>query len=204
MVESNKPKFGQRGMAAPHARALQQRPLPGSPAQKSPHVIYREGETERPTFHNSHIEKHWPKYLAVAAAVFALVFLISDGKRDPFGLILVPILFGGMSYLALNGVRKSLNNLHVARTQLFRSPAFLAGAVIGLGYFVYSTFISPTMIMGVEWGEQTAFYDGFQQKDFGAAAILLLKGAGYMVGGGIAVEFIARKMFGAGQAETTK
>jgi hypothetical protein len=205
MVERDKPRFGQRSTIAPDARALKTRPLAGSSMpQQSPHVIYRDGETQRPTFHDSHIEKHWPKYLAVAAAVFALVFLISDGKRDAFGLAVVPILFGGLSYLFLNGLRKSLNGMHTVRTQLFRSRPFLAGGVLGLSYFIYSTFIQPTTVMGVEWGLQTAFDDGFQQQDLGAVAMLLLKAAGYMVMGGIAVEFIARKLFGADKAETTK
>lgn len=167
-----------------------------SVTQPSPHVIYREGETERPAFHNSHLEKHWPKYLAVAAAAFALGYFVYEGKRDAVGLTFAPALFGGFSYLFLNGLRKSLNNMHTARTQLFRSPASLAGGLVGLGYFIYSTFISPTMIMGVEWGAQTAFHDGLQQADMGAVASLLLKGAGYLVVGGLAAEFLSKKLFG--------
>ena len=193
--------FGKKGQETVRFSAAA-RPLAGSPVrpplakQPGPHVIYREGETERPTFHDSHIEKHWPKYGAAIAAVFALAYSLYDGKRFVLGLILVPILFGAMSYLAMNGLRKSLNNVHVARTQLFRSPAFLAGAVAGFAYFIYSTFISPQMVMGVEWGAQTAFDDGIQQKDLGAVAILMLKAAGYMVGGGIAVEFVTKKFRG--------
>ncbi|NGO50518.1 hypothetical protein [Allomesorhizobium camelthorni] len=196
--------FGKRGQEGAQ-RFQAARPLAssaGAPLQKqaSPHVIYREGETERPTFHGSHIEVHWPKYGAAIAVLLALGYLIYDGKRDVFGLMLAPVLFGAFSYLAMNGLRKSLNNVHTLRTQLFRSPAFLIGSAIGLCYFVYSTFISPQMVMGAEWGVQTAFKDGFQQQDFSAVAVLLLKGAGYMVGGGIIVEFIARKLLGANDA----
>jgi hypothetical protein len=199
MVERQKSGFGQRGMAAPPAGV---RPSPRQVASSPPnsHVIYREGETERPTFHGSHIETHWPKYGAGLAAIFALSYLIYDGKRDLFGLVLVPVLFAAISYFAMNGFRKSLNNVHLVRTQLFRSPSFIVGAAIGLGYFIYSTFIDPQMVMGVEWGVQTAFSDGFQQQDFGAVAMLVLKCAGYMVGGGLIVDFIARRFLG--QAES--
>jgi hypothetical protein len=183
--------FGRRGVDAERAR----------PSVKSRNVIYREGHDARPTLHGSHIEVHWPKYLAAAGAVFALGYLVASGKRDPFGLVLVPVLFGAIAYFTLNGLRKSLNDVHTVRTQLFRSPAFLVGALMGLGYFVYSTFLSPQMIMGVEWGEQTVFQDGFQRQDIGAVALLALKAAGLMVLGGLVLEFIARRFLGAGEEE---
>jgi hypothetical protein len=202
MVERQNGGFGKRGVGGGPSFGGS-RPLAGEPASKplaerhSPHTIYRPGETERPTFHNSHIELHWPKYLAAAAFVFALAYLVNDGKTDPFGLTVVPLLFAAISYFALNKVRKSLNDLHVVRTQSFRSPAFLAGGALGLGYFIYSTFISPEMIMGQEWGLQTAFADGFQQADLGAVAMLLLKAAGMIVAGGLLIEFISKRLFGA-------
>ena len=197
--------FGKRGQGEGRFSSVH-RPLAGSaPLQRaaapiaprqSPHTIYRPGETERPTFHDSAVEKHWPKALGILAAAFALGYLIYDGKRDLFGLVLVPLLFGGFAYLAGNRFRKSLNHMHAARTQLFRSPAFLFGGIVGLGYFVYSTFLSPQMVMGQEWGVQTAFADGFQQKDLSAVAVLLLKAVGFVVLGGFIVEAISKRLFG--------
>ena len=203
MTNQHKPSFGQRGTVLPSGG---QAPVVERVARQadlsSPHTIYREGQALRPRFHDSPVERHWPKAGAVLAAGFAIVYSLSQGRTDPFGLVLVTVLFGGIAYFALNSFRKSLNNLHTVRTQLFRSPAFLVGGVAGLAYFVYATFVSPTMVMGVEWGEQTAFQDGFQQADFGAAAILLLKAAGHIVAGGLLVEVIARRVFGARQAES--
>ena len=197
--------FGKRGQGEGRFSAVQRQPAGNAPLQRaaapvaprqSPHTIYRAGETERPTFHDSFVEKHWPKALGVVAAAFALGYLIYDGKRDLFGLVLVPLLFGGFAYLAGNRFRKSLNNLHIARTQLFRSPAFLVGGAVGLAYFVYSTFVAPETIMGQEWGVQTAFADGFQQQDLSAVAMLLLKAVGLVVLGGFIVEAISKRLFG--------
>jgi hypothetical protein len=69
----------------------------------------------------------------------------------------------------------------------------VAGAVAGLAFFIYQTFISPQMIMGVEWGVQTAFADGFQQEDSSAVVVLILKAAGFMIGGGALFGFIAKR-----------
>ncbi len=52
----------------------------------------------------------------------------------------------------------------------------------------------------MEVGEQTAFKDGLQTTDMGAVALLLLKAAGSAVAGGVAFQFIARRVFGAGNA----
>jgi len=205
--------FGKRGQDTGRFSGAT-RPLAGSsvnpPAAKpSPHVIYREGESERPSFHDSHVEKHWPKYIAGAGAVFALVYLIYDGKRDPFGLILVPVLFAGLSYLALNGLRKSLNNVHQVRTKMFTSPTFGLGAFLGLCYFLYSTFFGGPSPSDSEIAQavaefqnpMTPFKDGFQQQDFAAVAILILKLAGTMALGGVIVNVIARRFFGVGEKE---
>jgi hypothetical protein len=203
--------FGKRGQDKGRFSGAT-RPLAGSAvnppvAKPSPHVIYREGENERPSFHDSHIEKHWPKYVAGAGAVFALVYLIHDGKRDPFGLVLVPVLFAGLSYLALNGLRKSLNNVHAVRTKMFTSPTFGVGAFLGLCYFVYSTFFGGPSSADSEIAQAVAefqnpltpFKDGFQQQDFGAVAILILKAAGIMALGGLIVTVIAKRFFGIGE-----
>jgi hypothetical protein len=203
--------FGKRGQGTGRFSGAG-RPLAGSPAntpaaKPSPHVIYREGESQRPSFHDSHIEKHWPKYVAGASAVFALVYLIYDGKRDPFGLILAPILFAAFSYLALNGIRKSLNNVHAVRTKMFTSPTFGVGAFLGLCYFVYSTFFGGPNSADSEIAQAVAefqdpltpFKDGFQQKDFSAVAILILKAAGTMALGGVIVNVTAKRFFGIGE-----
>ena len=205
--------FGKRGQDTGRFSGAT-RPLAGSsvnlPASKpSPHVIYREGETERPSFHDSHIEKHWPKYVAGAGAVFALVYLIYDGKRDPFGLVLAPILFAGFSYFVLNGIRKSLNNVHTVRTKMFTSPTFGVGAFLGLCYFLYSTFLGGPSSSDSEIAQAVAefqnpltpFKDGFQQQDFGAVAFLILKAAGMMALGGFVVNVIARRFLGVGEKE---
>ena len=205
--------FGKRGQGTGRFSGAT-RPLAGSsvnpPAAKpSPHVVYREGEDERPSFHDSHIEKHWPKYVAGAGAVFVLIYLIYDGKRDPFGLILVPVLFAAFSYLTLNGIRKSVNNVHAVRTKMFTSPTFGAGAFLGLCYFLYSTFLGGPSSADSEIAQavaefqnpMTPFKDGFQQQDFGAVAILILKAAGTMALGGLIVTVFARRFFGIGEKE---
>jgi hypothetical protein len=45
----------------------------------------------------------------------------------------------------------------------------------------------------------TPFKDGFQQKDFSAVAILILKAAGTMALGGVIVNVIAKRFFGIGE-----
>lgn len=131
--------FGRRGTT----------PRPAAPAGRaSPHTVYREGEAKRPAFHDLHIERHWPKYGAAAFALFALGYSLYDGKRDPLGLVLVPLFAAFWSYLGLAGSRKAINHLHTVRTQTTtRSPAFFVGVMLGFAYFVYSTFISPQTIL---------------------------------------------------------
>jgi hypothetical protein len=181
VITQQKQGFGRRGTE------------PSVVQRETPHVTYRSDETARPTFHGSHFDVHWPKYGAVIAAAFALGYLLVDGARDPFGLVFAPVLFGVISYFTLNRLRKALNHLHFARTEGFRSPAFVAGAVAGLAFFIYQTFISPQTIMGVEWGVQTAFADGFQQEDLSAVVMLILKAAGFMIGGGVLFGFVAKR-----------
>lgn len=205
--------FGKKGQGTGRFSGAT-RPLSGSSvsppsAKASPHVIYREGENERPSFHDSHIEKHWPKYVAGAGALFALVYLIYDGKRDPFGLVLAPILFAAFSYLMLNGIRKSLNSVHTVRTKIFTSPTFGVGAFLGLCYFLYSTFFGGPSSSDSEIAQAVAefqnpltpFKDGFQQQDFAAVAVLILKAAGMMALGGLIVNVIARRFLGVGERE---
>ncbi len=212
MVERQNSGFGKRGQSGGRFSGAT-RPLAGSSlnplaAKPSPHVIYREGENERPSFHDSHIEKHWPKYVAGAGALFALVYLIYDGKRDPFGLILAPILFAAFSYFVLNGIRKSLNSVHTVRTKMFTSPTFGVGAFLGLCYFLYSTFSGPNssdseiaQAVAEFQNPLTPFKDGFQQQDFAAVAVLILKAAGMMALGGFIVNVIARRFLGVGEKQ---
>jgi hypothetical protein len=193
VIEQRKQGFGQRGIE------------PSAVRRESPHVISRGDEIARPTFHGSHVEVHWPKYAALIAVMFALGYLLVDGKRDPFGLIFAPVLFGAISYFTLNRLRKALNHVHMVRTGSFRSPAYAVGAAAGFLFFIYQTFISPQMILGVEWGVQTAFADGVQSEDLPAVGLLILKAAGFMVGGGVLFEFVAKRLRGdAGAPDTRK
>jgi hypothetical protein len=199
--------FGKKGQDAGRFPAAA-RPLAGSAkplpaAQPGPHVIYREGQATRPTFHGSHIEVHWPKYLAGAGFLFALGYLLHDGKRDLFGLALVPVIFALITYFAANGLRKSLNDVHKVRTSLFKSPAFGVGALAGLCYFLYSILSGPSptdsdiaKAVAEFQNPLTPFKDGFQQRDFSAVAILIFKAAGTMALGGLVVNWIARRFFG--------
>ena len=199
--------FGKRGRDAERF-ASAARPLAGSAkpfpvAQSNPHVIYREGQAERPSFHGSHIEVHWPKYGAALAAIFAISVLLYDDKRDLFGLVLVPVLFAGFSYLVMNGFRKALNDVHKVRTSLFKSPTFGLGALAGLCYFAYSTLSGPSptdseiaKAVAEFQNPLTPFKDGFQQQDFAAVAMLILKAAGTMALGGFIVNWIAKRFFG--------
>ncbi|MCF3642035.1 hypothetical protein LXM94_18880 [Rhizobium sp. TRM95111] len=155
------------------------------PTEASPTVVF--------------IEKHWPKVFGLCIALFAAYFnVVMEGRTDPFSVVLVSLLAGGIFYWGANKFRKSLDDLHAARTNALKSPVYLAGALVGLGYFVYSTFLAPSEVLGIEVGEQTAFKDGVQASDMGAVALLLLKAAGCAVAGGIAFQFIAKRIFGAG------
>ncbi|UVK36370.1 hypothetical protein LHFGNBLO_003283 [Mesorhizobium sp. AR10] len=200
--------FGKKGQDTQRSTNAA-RPLAGSPVrpakQPSPHVIYREGETERPSFHGSFAELHWPKFVATAFALFALGYYLTRGKGDLFTVVLATLLAGAFSYLVLNGFRKSVNNVHTARTELFRSPRFAIGAVLGLGYFVYSTFLrGPPDASDSEIARAVAeftdplapFRDGFQQRDLSAVAMLILKAAGMMVLGGLVVKTVAKRLLG--------
>ncbi|MCT7662434.1 hypothetical protein [Shinella kummerowiae] len=147
------------------------------------------------------IEKHWPKAVGVGMALFAAYFnVVMSGRTDPVRVVLTSLLAGLFFYWVANKFRKSLDDLHAVRTNPFKSPAYLAGALVGFGYFVYSTFLAPSEVLGVEVGEQTAFKDGLQAADMGAVALLLLKAAGSAVAGGVAFQFIARRVFGAANA----
>jgi hypothetical protein len=193
VIEQRKQGFGRRGME------------PSTVRRERPHVISRDDETARSTFHGSHVEVHWPKYAAVVAAMFSLGYLLVDGQRYPFGLIFVPVIFGAISYFTMNRLRKALNHVHILRTGGFRSPAYMAGAAAGFLFFIYQTFITPQMILGVEWGVQTAFADGVQSEDLPAVGMLILKAAGFMVGGGVLFEFVAKRLRGdAGAPDTRK
>ena len=187
-------EFGRRGTKQASSRQ-------NAPASKIPErpgsEIYRDGVREKPSETVVHIELHWPKYLAAAFACFAVYHVAFNRNADLFSIVFVGLIAGAIGYFVLSKFRMSLNSLHAIRTIGSRSPAFKIGALVGLGYFLYSTFFSPTEIMGLEWGEQTAFDDGFQRQDFGAVAILLLKAAGLMALGGIILDIVANRFFGA-------
>lgn len=206
--------FGKKGQE-PGRFSGAARPLAGSPdrpaarQQPSPHVIYREGETERPSFHGSHIELHWPKYGAAAFTLFAIGYhLWTRAKIDLFGLVFATLVIGAVSYFVLSRIRKSIDDVHTARTELFRSPRFAVGAVLGFGYFLYSTFTGGPDASDSEIARAVSefndplqpFRDGFQQKDLGAVAMLILKAAGLMVLGGMISKAIARRLLGEEQA----
>ena len=192
MAGPAKQTFGRRGAQAKTTAA---------PATtKSTHVIYRDGETARPTFHNSHAELHWPKYGGALAAIFVLGYLIYSNRYDPFPMVIVPLLFGVAIYFSLNKLRKAANDIHSLRTEAFRSPIFLAGAAAGLLYYLYSTFISPEMIVGLEWGgPKPRLEDGWQRQDLSASAIQLIKALGMMAFGGWLFQFVAKRFRRAGE-----
>jgi len=201
--------FGKRGQDTQRS-ANAGRPLVGSPArpvvnqQPSPHVIYREGETERPTFHGSFSERHWPKFGAAAFALFMVVYSLIYENRGLATILFASLLGGAISYFVLSMFRKSVNNLHTARTEIFKSPRFAVGAALGLGYFVYSTFLRGPAVYDSDIAQAVAEYsdpllpfrDGFQQRDLSAVATLILKAAGMMVAGGVIVRMIARRLLG--------
>ncbi len=84
------------------------------------------------------IEKHWPKAVGVGMALFAAYFnVVMSGRTDPFSVVLTSLLAGLFFYWVANKFRKSLDDLHAVRTNPFKSPAYLAGALVGFGYFVY-------------------------------------------------------------------
>ena len=143
---------------------------------------------------------HWPKAGAVLAAGLAMAYSVSHGRTEPFDLALAAVLYGGIAYFALDTLAKSGISLRTLRSQLFRSPAFLLGGAGGLAYFVYVTFVRPTM--GGEWGEPTVFHHGVMQGGIAAVAVLVLKAAGHVVAGGLLVEVFSRRMSGARQAES--
>lgn len=179
------------------------------PQAASPHrvsgdrnrVIVRDDEPREPNATVVLIEKHWPKAVGLGMALFAIYFnVVMSGRTDPFSVVFTSLLAGLFFYWVTNKFRKSLDDLHAVRTNPLKSPVYLAGALVGFGYFVYSTFLAPSEVLGVEVGEQTAFKDGLQAADMGAVALLLLKAAGSAVAGGVAFQFIAKRVFGAGNA----
>jgi hypothetical protein len=201
--------FGKKGQETGRFSGAQ-RPLAGDPERPaaiqkpSPHVIYREGETEGASFHGSYVERHWPKFGAAAVALFALGYLLMEGDKGFGSVVLVALLGGGISYFWLSMFRRSVNNVHTARTEIFRSPRFAIGAALGLGYFVYSTFLRGPAVYDSDIAQAVAEYtdpltpfrDGFQQRDLSAVARLILKAAGMMVAGGVIVKMIARRLLG--------
>ncbi|MBZ8132270.1 hypothetical protein [Afifella sp. IM 167] len=158
----------------------------------SRNTIYRPGESERPTFHGSHIERHWPKYGAVAFAGFALAYAISErGFAHPVSLAMLPLFAAGFGFLALRGIREMVQSVHLVRTRTLRTRAFTAGVAAGLLCFLYTTFIDPQTIMGIEWGLQSVFNDGFQREDLSAALVMALQAFVLMAGTGLLFEKIA-------------
>jgi hypothetical protein len=189
MIEGPKQGFGRRGAAPPTPAA-----------RTSPHVVYR--EMPRAAFHDSHAERHWPKYGGAGAAILMLGFFIFVGRSDFVGLFLGPVLFGLATYMSLSKLRKTANDLHRLRTETSRSPAFLAGAFAGLLYFLYSTFVSPEMVLGIEWGPTPDLGDGVQRQDLAAAALQVLKAIGLMACGGWLFQFVAKRLRPANESES--
>lgn len=143
-----------------------------------------------PEIHNTHLERHWPRYGAIAFAIFAAFFTFNDQAKGNLQItLLTGLLAGGFSYFILIRFHNSLNRLHTLRTAKTRSKFFILGVVLGLTYWIYSTFISPTVLLGHEIGPQTAFKDGFQRQDLFAVAQLLLSAAVYAGLGGALVSF---------------
>jgi len=149
-----------------------------------------------PEIHNTHLERLWPVYGALACALFAIFMRYKEMNHiDVNTLLYIGILVGGITYLIFRGFRNSLNTLRDARRIKTQSRAFQIGLVVGLTYWVYSTFVSPTVLLGHEIGVQTAFYDGFQQHDMFAVVQLLLSAAFY---GGVSAalfSFFGKRIF---------
>jgi len=163
-----------------------------APEMESRNTIYRPGEAERPSLHNSYLERNWPKFGALAFALLALGYTVQErGTDHPVSLAILFPLAGGFAYLALSGVRRALNAVHTVRTEGGRNRAFTLGLALGLAFFVYSTFIDPTTIMGHEFGLQTVFRDGFQGRDLSALIPLVFRAALMMVAGGVILERLA-------------
>ena len=196
--------FGQRNVKSPGSDPTSVRRTSKVSEQASPHVVYREGQAERPTFHDSFIERHWPKFGAAAMAVLALIVSIQDGKFGVFELGFVAILAGAIVYFVLNSVRKKMNDLHTVRTKTFRSPRFAVGVALGFSYFLYSTFFAGPAAYDSEIAKAAAeftdpltpFRDGFQSQDFGALGLLILKAAGEAALGGLIVSAFAGRLLG--------
>jgi hypothetical protein len=194
MAARERQSFGRRGFG----RESKAQGLSPAPPRKSPHQIYREGETPRPTFHNSHAELHWPKYGGAVAVFLAAGYLIYSGGYGPFTVAIVPFLLGFSIYFSLNRLRKSATDLYVLRTEGTRSRAFVAGAVAGLLYFLYSTLFGDGMILWLEWsGPRPKFGDGLQRQDLAAVALQIIKALGMMAFGGWLFQFAAKRLGGA-------
>lgn len=143
-------------------------------------------------FHGSHLERHWPKYGSAAFTAFAVGYAALSWKGDLVTFaIMGPVAFL-VAYRVLNGFRRAIENLHQARTQPFRSRAFMAGASLGACLYLFATFIWQPTILGFPLGGDNPFLDGFQQADLAGLAWLLLGMAGYMVTVGLFFEFVAK------------
>ena len=147
---------------------------------------------ERFTFHGSHLERHWPKYGSAAFAAFAVTYAALSWKGDFVTLAIMATVSFLVAYRVLNGFRKSVDNLHQARTQLFRSRAFLLGASLGAFVYLFATFIWQPKLLGFPIGEDNPFADGFQQADLAGVASLLLGIAAFMVAGGLCFELVSK------------
>ncbi len=147
-----------------------------------------------PQVHNSHFERFWPAYAAAAFACYAAYYFHFEYGNNSvvstvFGTLVVAVIW----YFIFNGFRRSINNLYLLRSGEKKSKSFKVGAGLGAAYWIYSTFISPTTVMGQEFGPQTALYDGFQREDLAAIAQLLLSFGGYALAGGLIANFVMRR-----------
>ncbi len=134
---------------------------------------------------------------SIAAAAAPVAYLLSQGSADPSSLLLAAVLCGGIGYFALNSLTASLHAVRAPVMNRFRSFAFVGGGVVGLAVFLYTTVLGPAAVMGWQ-----AFEVELHRIDGAAAAVLLLKAVGHVVAGGLLVEILSRRLFGARQAES--
>lgn len=151
-------------------------------------------EFKLPGIHNTHIERYWPRYLGLVAAVFAASYYISDGKTDPFNIAFPSVLFGLFVFWVSRSFRGSLNSLYFLRKPGKRSKAFYAGAGVGLLFWIYMTFSAPLSAPEFSLGYQSVFSDGIQRQDLGILAVMLLKAGVYAFVGGTMFEFVNRSI----------
>ena len=161
-------------------------------------LIDRSGDDiSLPKIHDTHLERHWPKYLAVVVAIGGGIHMASLlPEKYTIGRTLALMAIATVFfYFLFSGLKMGADAIHTARTVREKSPAFWVGMLLGLGYWVYSTFVSPTMVFDQELGMQTALYDGIQPEDWKPIAFMLVYALIYAMVGGYIVEFLKTRFF---------